>query len=150
MQVLEAVRQRRPLLMYVDGRSDRGKTLLMKTIVAAVRAQGEVVTCSATAGLAGLNYEDGMTAHATLKIPVTDSEDTPVCNVPARSQRAELLHPAGLHIWDEFPIGHRHLIEAASRCLCDITGNETPCGGQVFVCCGDLSDSSGDSWWREI
>ena len=28
----------------------------MKTIVATVRAQGEVVTCSATAGLASLNY----------------------------------------------------------------------------------------------
>ena len=82
MQVLEAVRQRRPLLMYIDGRSGRGKTLLMKTIIAAVRAQGEVVTCSATAGLAGLNYEGGTTAHATFKIPVTDSEDTPVCNVP--------------------------------------------------------------------
>ena len=101
----------------------------MKTIVAAVRAQGEVVTCSTTAGLAGLNYEGGTTAHATFKIPVTDSKDTPVCNVPARSQRAELLHAAALHIWDEFPMGHRHLIEAVNRCLCDITGNDTPCGG---------------------
>ena len=35
-------------------------------------------------------------------------------------------------------MGHRHLIEAVSRCLCDITGNDTPCGGQVFVCCGDF------------
>ena len=76
----------------------------MKTIVAAVRAQGEVVTCSATAGPAGLNYEGSTMAHATFKIPVTDSEDTPVCNVPARSQRAELLHAAALHIWDEFPV----------------------------------------------
>ena len=123
MQVLEAVRQHQPLLVYVDERSGWGKTLLVKTIVAVVRAQGEDVTLSATAGL---NYEGGTTAHATFKIPVTDSEDTPVCNVPTRSQRAELLHAAALHIWDKFPMGHRHLIEAVSRCLCDITRNDTP------------------------
>ena len=34
-EVIEAVRLRRPLLMYVDGRSGRGKTLLMKVITAA-------------------------------------------------------------------------------------------------------------------
>ena len=132
------MRQQRPLLVYVDGRSCRGKTLLMKTIVAAVRAQGEIVLCSATTGLVALNYEGGTTAHATYKIPVTDSEDTPNCNVTARSQRAELLRAATLHIWDEFPMAHRHLFEAVSRCLCDITGKETPCGGKVFVCCGDF------------
>ena len=135
---MEAVRQQCPLLVYVDGRSGRGKTLLMKMIVAAVRAQGEIVLCSATTGLAALNYEGGTTAHATYKIPVTDSEDTPNCNVTARSQRAELLRAATLHIWGEFPMAHRHLFEAVSRCLCDINGNETPCGGKVFVCCGDF------------
>ena len=58
-EVIEAVRLRRPLLMYVDGRSGRGKTLLMKVITAAVRAQGDIVLCSATTGLAALNHEGG-------------------------------------------------------------------------------------------
>ena len=55
--------------------------------------------CSATTSLVALNY----------KIPVTDSEDTPNCNVTARSQRAEPLHAATLHVWDEFPMAHPHL-----------------------------------------
>ena len=135
---MEAVRLQRPLVMYVDGRSGRGKTLLMKVITAAVRAQGEIVLCSATTGLAALNHEGGTTTHPTYKIPVTGSDETPQCNVTARSQRAELLRAAALHIWDEFPMIHCKIFEAVSRCLCDITGNSTPCGGNVFVCCGDF------------
>ena len=82
-EVIEAVRLRRSLLMYVDGRSGRGKTLLMKVITAAVRAQGDIVLCSATTGLAALNHEGGTTAHAIYKIPVTGSEEVPQCNVTA-------------------------------------------------------------------
>ena len=43
-----------------------------------------------------------------------------------------------LHIWDEFPSIHRKNFEAASQCLCDMTGSSIPCGGQFFVCCGDF------------
>ena len=63
-EVIEAVRLRRPLLMYVDGRSGRGKTLLMKVITAAVRAQGDIVLCSVTTGLAALNHEGGVVVRA--------------------------------------------------------------------------------------
>ncbi len=118
------------LRMYVDGRSGRGKTLLLKVIMAAVTAQEGIVLCSATTGLAALNHEGGMTAHATYKIPVTDREETPQCNVTARSQRAELLRASALHIWDEFPMVHRNNFEAVNRCLCDIIGNDAPCGGR--------------------
>ena len=37
-EVMDAVKSERPLLMYVDGRSGRGKALLMKVVTAAVRA----------------------------------------------------------------------------------------------------------------
>ncbi len=79
-----------------------------------------------------------MTAYATYKIPVTDKEETPQCNVTARSQRAEILHASVLHIWDEFPMVHRTIFEAVNRCLSNISGNDAPCGGRVFVCCGDF------------
>ncbi len=126
--------------MDVDGRSGRGKTLLMKVITAAVRAQEGIVLCSATTGLAARlsEHEGGMTAHATYKIPVTDREETPQCNVNARSQRAELLRASLLHIWDEFPMVNRTIFEAVNRCLCDILGSDAPYGGRVFVCCGDF------------
>ena len=134
-EVMEAVRLQRPLVMYVDGRSGRGKTLLMKVIMAAVRAEGEIILCT---GLAALNQEGGTTAHATYKIPVTRSDETPLCNVNAHSQRAELPCAAALHIWYKFPMIHRKIFEAVSRCLCDITGNSAPCGGHIFMCCGDF------------
>ena len=87
-EVMEAVHRERPLLMYVDGRSGRGKTLLIKVITAAVRAEGKIVHCTATTGLAALNHEGGMTAHSMYKIPVTD-EEVPQCNVTAHSQQSE-------------------------------------------------------------
>ena len=42
-KVIEAVHSDRPLLMYVDGRSRRGKMLLIKVITAALRAKRKIV-----------------------------------------------------------------------------------------------------------
>ena len=118
-EVMDAVHTERPLLMYVDGRSGRGKTLLMKVITAAVRAEGNIVLCTATTGLAALNHQGGTTAHSMYKIPVTDGDEAPQCNVTGSSQRGELLRTAAVHIWDEFPMCHRKVFEAVNRCLCD-------------------------------
>ena len=137
-EVMEAVHMETPLLMFVDGRSGRGKTLLMKIITAAVRAEGKIVLCTATMGLVALNHEGGTTAHSVYKIPVTDGEEAPQCNVTGGSQRAELLRTAAVHIWDEFPMCHRKVFEAVSRCLCDLMQTTAPCGGRVFICCGDF------------
>ena len=137
-EVLDAVQHHRPLLMYVDGRSGRGKTLLMKVITAAVRAQGKIVLCTATTGLAALNHEGGMTAHSMYMIPVTGEQEIPQCNVTVNSQHADLLHSAAVFIWDEFPIIHRKNFEAVSQCLCDIAECGNPCGGKVLLCCGDF------------
>jgi ATP-dependent DNA helicase PIF1 len=108
----------------------------MKVITTAVRAQGDIVLCSAMTGLAALNHEGGTMAHATYKIPVTGSEEIPQCSVTARSERAELLRAAALHIWDEFPAIHQKNFEAVSNCLCDVNGSSA--SGLVFVCCGNF------------
>ena len=136
--ILDAVHNQRPLLMYVDGKSGRGKTLLMKVITAALRAEGKIVLCTATTGFAALNHEGGRTVHSMYKIPVTDINEAPQCNVTASSQRGELLKTAALHIWDEFSMCHRSVFEAVNRCLCDLMQTSVPCGGRVFVCCGDF------------
>lgn len=83
--------------MYVDGRSGRGKILLMKVITAAVCAQGKIVLCTATHWpcLAALNHER---AHSMYKVPVTDEDETPQCNVIVGSQRGELLKTAAVDI----------------------------------------------------
>ncbi len=33
---------------------------------------------------------------------------------------------------------HRNNFEAVNRCLCNIIGNDAPCGGRVFICCSDF------------
>ena len=103
---MDAVQDERSMLMYVDSRSGWGKTLLMKVITAAVRAQGKIVLCTATTGLAALNHEGGITAHSMYKILVTDEDEAPQCNVTVGSQHGELLKTAAVHIWDEFPMCH--------------------------------------------
>ena len=127
-KVMKAVHSERPLLMYMDGRSGRGKTLLMKAITAAVRAEGKITLCTATTGLAALNHEGGTTAHSMYKIPVTDGEEAPQCNVTGGSQRAELLKTAAVHIWDEFPMCHHKVFEAVNHCLCDLKQTTALCG----------------------
>ena len=72
------------------------------------------------------------------KTPVTTSDEVPQCNVTFNSQRAELLTAASVHIWDEFPMSHRKNFEAVSHCLCDLTQCNIPCGGRMFVGCGDF------------
>ena len=75
-EVIEAVRLRRPLLMYVDGRSGRGKTLLMKVITAAVRAQGDISLAGHTHFLRNIPKEVGVacetreTSSCALRQPV--------------------------------------------------------------------------------
>ncbi len=57
---------------------------------------------------------------------------------PCSLRRLAMLDQQCLHIWDEFPMVHRNNFEAVNRCLCDIIGNDAPCGGWVFICCGDF------------
>lgn len=64
-EVMDAVHNDRSL----DGRSGRSKTLLMKVITAAVRAQGKIILCTATTGLAALSYNGGTTAHSDVQDP---------------------------------------------------------------------------------
>ena len=67
--MMGAIHQERPLLMYMDSRFRRGKTLLMKVITAAVRAKGKIVLCTVTMGLAALSYEGGTTGTLDVQVP---------------------------------------------------------------------------------
>ena len=87
-EVMETTHSERSVLMYVDGRPGRGKTMLMKIITAAVRAERKIMLCTASTSLAALNHNVGTTAHSMYKIPVTDGEEAPQCNVTSGSQRA--------------------------------------------------------------
>lgn len=60
------------------------------------------------------------------------------CNIPAESQRAEVLRKCDLIVWDEIPMSHRFSVEALNLTLQDLMGNNMLMGGKTVLFSGDL------------
>ena len=135
--VLAAVRERRPLAAYIDAPGGTGKTYTLNTLLAAVRADGEVALAVAFSGIAATLLDGGRTFHSRFKAPLHVTA-TSTCNVPVQSPLAELIRRARLIVWDEAPMAHRHLLEALDRTLRDVVGSDQPFGGKVLVLGGDF------------
>ena len=135
--VLDAVRERRPLAVYVDAPGGTGKTYTFNTLLAAVRADGEVALAVAFSGIAATLLDGGRTFHSRFKAPLQLTA-TSTCNVPVQSPLADLIRRARVIVWDEAPMAHRHLLEALDRTLRDIMMDDQPFGGKVLVLGGDF------------
>ena len=64
----------RPII--VIGRVGRGKTYLLRDIVASLRVENLIVLACATTALAAGNYDGGATAHYVFEIPVKEDSNT--------------------------------------------------------------------------
>ena len=53
-----------------------------------LRAQGKIVLCVASSGIAALILRGGRTAHSTFRIPIDVHEDT-VCEIPKKLQEGQ-------------------------------------------------------------
>ena len=135
--VLDAVRERRPLAVYVDAPGGTGKTYTFNTLLAAVRSDGEVALAVAFSGIAATLLDGGRTFHSRFKAPLQLTA-TSTCNVPVQSPLADLIRRARVIVWDEAPMAHRHLLEALDRTLRDIMMDDQPFGGKVLVLGGDF------------
>ena len=135
--VLAAVRERRPLAVYIDAPGGTGKTYTLNTLLAAVRADGEVALAVAFSGIAATLLDGGRTFHSRFKAPL-QATATSTCNVPVQSPLADLIRRARLIVWDEAPMAHRHLLEALDRTLRDVLATDEPFGGKVMVLGGDF------------
>lgn len=51
----------------IDAMGGAGKTVVLKLLAATVRSRGKIALCSATTGIAALNFHGGMTAHSLFK-----------------------------------------------------------------------------------
>ena len=71
-----------------------------------LRAQGDVVVCVASSGIAALLLPLGRTAHSTFKIPLENLHDQSFCSIVKNSSRADMFRSAKLIVWDE--IGPQH------------------------------------------
>ena len=64
--------------MFVDGKAGRGKTFLVNTLCAWVRAEGRIALPTATSAFAAQLYPGGRTTHSTFGVcvsPMTNSFD---------------------------------------------------------------------------
>ena len=80
----------------IDAPAGTGKSFTQCAIAAHIRAQRKPVLCTASTGtIAALILPEGLTAHSTFKLPFDDkSVEGSVCNVPAESERAQVLKQA--------------------------------------------------------
>lgn len=130
-------------VLFIDSPGGCGKTFLLNLMLRTVRSQGKIALAVATSGIASQLLDHGCTAHSRFKIPVKDICDISTCKLPLTCASAILIRDAALIVWDEAPMGHRHLFMALDRSLRDIKGAVDPAarnllmGGIPFVLSGD-------------
>ncbi|XP_010425247.1 PREDICTED: ATP-dependent DNA helicase PIF1-like [Camelina sativa] len=123
----------------VYGFGGTGKTILWKTLSAAVRYRGLIAINVASSGIASLLLEGGRTAHSRFCIPI-NPDDFTMCNINPNLDLANMLKETSLIIWDEAPMMSRYCFEKLDRSLSDIMRNNDnkPFGGKVVVFGGDF------------
>jgi ATP-dependent DNA helicase PIF1 len=110
---------------FLDARGGTGKTYVENGILAAVRLidQDSVALAVAVSGIAATLLMKASTFHSRTKAPIVGLDSTTVFNIRRGSKEAKLFEMCKVVVWDEAPMGHRHLLEAFDRTLQDICGD---------------------------
>ena len=111
--VLDAVRRRAPLAVFVDAPGGTGKTYTFNAVLTAVRAERRIALAVAYSGIAATLLEGGRTFHSRFKAPLSP-QPTSMCAISAQSALAELIRRTDLIVWDEAPMAHRYLLDISS------------------------------------
>ena len=138
--VMEAVRQQKSLLAFIDARGGCGKTFLLNAILSSVRGlepTGCVALAMATTGIAANLLKLGRTYHSRLKAPLTPSEDS-VLQISAQKGLAKLIRLSKILLIDEATMLDRFQLEALDRTLQDLMGSQQPFGGKIILLAGDF------------
>ena len=122
---------------FIQASAGTGKTFLLKTIASAIRANGDICLCNATSGIAATLFEGGQTMHCRFQIPLDVNRNSGL-TISKNSIEADLIRKSKCIIWDEAPMGHKHMLLWLNRQLKDICGSEELFGGKVLVLSGDF------------
>ena len=95
------------------------------------------VGATAWTGIAATLLRGGRTVHSLYKLPVPIL-DTSTCNVPPTSAHATILRSMVLLIVDEASMVPLHALHAIDKLLRDLTGDDVPFGGKIFLLGGDF------------
>lgn len=139
--VLSSVNDGKGQLIALDAPGGTGKTFLLTTLLAAVRAERKVALATATSGIAATLLPNGRTLHSRCKVPVQNLNENSTCNISKRDATAELLRRCVLLVIDEVTMADRKVYEAVDRTFRDIRENDQTFGGVTVVFAGD---------WRQI
>ena len=104
---------------FLQGPAGTGKTFLYNCLCSYLRAQGKIVLCVASSGIAAQLLPGGRTAHSRFKIPLSNAAITG-CNITSNSSLAQLIRKTSLIIWDEVSMQHKSCFEAVNWSLNDI------------------------------
>ena len=135
-EIVLAVRECTGQCFFLQGAGGCGKTFVYSAVSHHIRAEGKIVLCVASSGIASLLLPGGTTGHYRFKIPLTLHERSS-CSIMRNTHLAELLRATSLIIWDEALMLNRHAFEAVDRCLRDIRGDDRLFGGVSVVFGGD-------------
>ena len=139
--VLNAVKQKKQLLAFIDARGGCGKTFLLNAVLASVRSlepDGCVALAMATTGIAANLLCLGRTFHSRLKAPLVANEKS-MLQISPQSNLAKLLLMAKLLLIDESTMLDRFQLEALDRTLKDLMGvDNLPFGGKIVILAGDF------------
>ena len=108
-QIYTSTSAREGKAFFLHGPGGTGKTFVYQTLCHRVRANGWIVLCVASSGIAALLLPGGHTAHSTFSIPVETLDEQSCCQVDKNSKQADMLRAVRLIIWDEAVAQHRYM-----------------------------------------
>jgi len=125
---------------FLHGPAGTGKTFLYNYLCSHFRAQGKVVLCVASSGIAAQLLSGGRTAHSRFKITLSNDPNG-VCNITRNSYLGDLIRRTSLIIWDEVPMQHKACFEVVNRTLNDVcnSGDRQLFGGIPTILGGDFA-----------
>jgi hypothetical protein len=133
-RIVDSVLDGNSRVFFLCGPGGTGKTFVYNTVCHRLRAEGKIVLCVASSGVAALLLPGGRTAHSTFRIPIDNLDAESLCHISKQDKRAQLLQAIDLIIWDEAPMQSRFAHEALDRTLRDICDTENvPFGGKTVV-----------------
>ena len=89
--IWDSITNEKGKVFVLQGQGGTGKTYLYEVICHAIHAQGHIILCITSTGLACLLLPGEQTAHSMFKIPIDSLDIDSVCNIPKESLRADLL-----------------------------------------------------------
>ena len=109
---------------FLQGASGTRKTFLYTTLCHHFCAQGKIVLCVASSGIAAELLPGRQISHSRFQIPLNIHQDFTTM-ITRTLHAADLMRRAALIIWNEVPMQYKHCFEAEHRTLCDVRGSNT-------------------------